>query len=132
MPSLRKVKQQAKVFYDAWRKTGSFCPAFNSEIVVSLKGWRHITGATGSKKRKRDDAYRRLMLLPYAKQITERSTTVQNVAIKHKIEYHVLEAMVAVKEGGKTSTSKRKVRVVFVKDKAGKLIFYSVMDKKTR
>jgi hypothetical protein len=130
MPSLKKVKQQAKVFYDAWRKTGSFCPAFNSKIVVSLKGWRHITGATGSKKRNRDYAYRRLMLLPYAKQITERSTTVQNVSIKHKIEYNVLEAMVAVKEGGKSS--KRKVRVVFVKDKAGKLIFYSVMDKKTK
>jgi hypothetical protein len=130
MPSLKKTKEEAWKFYDAWRKTGSYCQAFHSRVVISLKGWRHITGATGYKKRSYDDTYRRLMLLPHAKMITEQSTTIQNITHKNGNEYHILEALVSVKEKGVTAM--RKVRVVFLYDKKKNRIFLSVMDKKQK
>ena len=66
MPSLKKVKEEAWVFYRKWRKEKTYAPAFKSEVRVSLMGWRHISGATGYKKRTLHDIYRRLKLLPYA------------------------------------------------------------------
>lgn len=93
-------------------------------------GWRHITGATGAKKRTFKDAYRRLKLLPYAKQIIETSTTIQNVTTKGKRIFYALEAMLMVKENNKEDL--RKVRVILVEDKRENKIFYSVMDKKQK
>lgn len=130
MPSLEKVKQEAWKFYDSWRKVKSFSPALQSEVRISLLGWRHISGATGAKKRTLSDIYRRFKLLPYAKQIIEASTTIQNVTIKGKRKFYVLEAMVMVMENKQEDL--RKIRVILIGDKKGNKIFYSVMDKKQK
>lgn len=130
MGKIQKIKQEAWEFYDSWRKVKSFSPALNSEVRVSLLGWRHISGATGSKKRTFSDTYRRLKLLPYAKQIIETSTTIQNITTKGKRIFYALEAMTMVKENNKQSL--RKVRVILIEDKKKNKIFYSVMDKKLK
>lgn len=127
---MKKVKQEAWEFYDSWRKVKSYSPAFRNEVRISLLGWRHITGATGAKKRTFKDTYRRLKLLPYAKQIIETSTTVQNVTTKGKRTFYALEAMLMVKEDDKKDF--RKVRVILIEDKKRNKIFYSVMDKKQK
>lgn len=82
MPHINEVKIEAWKFYSEWRKNPSYCPAFKSNIKVSLKGWHHITGTTGTKKRIIGDVYRRLLLLPAAKTIIETSTTIQNITEK--------------------------------------------------
>lgn len=130
MSKVKKVKQEAWEFYDSWRKVKSYSPALQSEVRISLLGWRHIAGATGAKKRTYADTYRRFKLLPYAKQIIETSTTVQNVSTKRKRTFYVLEAMMEVEENGKKDF--RKVRVILVEDKQKNKVFYSVMDKKQK
>lgn len=130
MPSLKKVKQEAWEFYSSWRKVKSYSPALQSEVRISLLGWRHISGATGAKKRRYSDTYRRFKLLPYAKQIVETSTTIQNVSTKGKRTFYVLEAMMEVEESGNKDF--RKVRVILVEDKQKNKVFYSVMDKKQK
>lgn len=127
---MKKAKQDAFRLYNRWRKQKIYCPAFKQNVRFSLKGWRHITGATGSKKRNYSDVYRRLKLLPHAKSIIQKSTTVQNIVKRGKKTYYVLEAMVAV--GEKNKIAPRKVRVIFEEDKKGKKVFLSVMDKKRR
>lgn len=128
MVSIKKVKQKAWEFYDAWRKTETYSPAFKSDIRISRMGWRHITGEAG-RRRTFADIHRRLKLLPYAKQIIESSTTVQNVVTKRGKTFYALEAMVEVEED--EGKDLRKVRVVLVEDKQGNKVFYSVMDKKS-
>lgn len=130
MGSLKKIKKAAWEFYDSWRKVKSHSPAFQSEIKVSLLGWRHISGATGAKKRSSGDTYRRLKLLPYAKQIIETSTTIQNVSERNKKIFYSIEAMIEVIEDDKKDL--RKIRVVLIEDKKKNKIFYSVMDKKVK
>lgn len=130
MGKLKKVKQDAWEFYDSWRKVKSFSPALQAEVRISLFGWRHISGATGAKKRTYSDTYRRFKLLPYAKQIIETSTTIQNVSTKGKRTFYVLEAMMEVEENGNKDF--RKVRVILVEDKQKNKVFYSVMDKKQK
>lgn len=130
MTKFKTVKNQAKTFYDGWKKSPSFAPAFNQKIKVSNKGWHHLLGSSGNKKRAFQDTHRRLGLLPYAKDIVEKSTTIQNVVIRNNITYYALEAMVNVKIDG--TTELRKVRVIFVEDKLGNKIFYSVMDKRLK
>ncbi|OGE19891.1 hypothetical protein A3A14_03255 [Candidatus Daviesbacteria bacterium RIFCSPLOWO2_01_FULL_43_38] len=93
-------------------------------------GWRHISGATGAKKRTFNDTYRRMKLLPHAKEIIEKSTTVQNITVRNGKTFYALEAMVVVKDDG--SKSLRKVRVILVEDKSKNKVFYSVMDKKQK
>lgn len=65
MPGLKKAKQKAWEFYDSWRKVKSYSPALQAEVRISLMGWRHISGATGAKKRTSSDTYRRFKLLPH-------------------------------------------------------------------
>lgn len=130
MPNLKQVKQEAWEYYKRWRKEKTHSPALKSEVRISLMGWRHISGATGAKKRTYQDTYRRLKLLPYAKEIIEKSTTIQNVTTKGKRTFYTLEAMVIVKHDGNEVL--RKVRVIIVEDREKNRIFYSVMDKKQR
>lgn len=130
MSKTKKVKQAAWEFYDSWRKVKSHSPALQSEVRISLLGWRHISGATGSKKRTYNDTHRRFKLLPYAKQIIETSTTIQNVSIKGKRTFYVLEAMLEVQENEHRDF--RKIRVILVEDKKKTKVFYSVMDKKQK
>lgn len=127
---MKATKAKAKKYYDRWRQEKTYSPALKSEIKVTLKGWKHITGATGSKKRKLSDVYRRLKLLPHAKKIIKKSTTIQNIVVKNKKKYYALEAVIPVKEAGRVQP--RKVRVILQKDKLGNYIFLSVMDKKKR
>ena len=128
MATLKKVKEKAWKFYCSWRKVKTYSPALESEIRISLKGWRHLSGATGYKKRSAKDVYRRLTLLPYAKKIIEKSTTIQNVTVKNGTTFYALEAVIPVNKDGKTGL--RKVRVILVEDKAKNRIFLSIMDRK--
>lgn len=130
MGKLKKFKQEAWEFYCQWRGQKTHCPALQCDIRVSLMGWRHISGATGAKKRTFNDTYRRMKLLPHAKEIIEKSTTVQNITVRNGKTFYALEAMVVVKDDG--SKSLRKVRVILVEDKSKNKVFYSVMDKKQK
>lgn len=121
--NIASIKQKAWKFYDQWRKENTYCPAFKQEVRISLKGWKHISGSTGSKKRSFLDTQRRLKLLPYAKKIISESSLVQNITTKNKRKFYALEAMI---------NPSKKVRVVLIEDKLGNKIFYSVMDKKIR
>ena len=119
-----RIIKKAWTLYDKWRKEITYCPAFKSNVRISLKGWKHITGETGKgKKRPIKDIYRRLMLLPYAKQIIKNSTTIQNITVKNKRKYYALEAVV------KIQSRYKKIRTVFIEDKKKNKIFLSVMDK---
>lgn len=130
MSKMKKVKQEAWEFYDSWRKVKSYSPALQSEVRISLLGWRHISGATRAKKRTYSDTHRRFKLLPYAKQIIETSTTIQNVSTKDKKSFYVLEAMMEVEEN--KNKDFRKVRVILLEDKQKNKVFYSVMNKKQK
>jgi hypothetical protein len=130
MTTLKKVKLEAWKFYDAWRNKKTYSIALKSDVRISLMGWKHISGATGAKKRTYQDTYRRMKLLPYAKEIIEKSTTIQNVTTKGKRTFYALEAVVMVKHNGNETL--RKIRVIIVEDKNKNKIFYSVMDKKQK
>jgi len=125
-----QIRDTVWKYYNKWRKTQSYSPALKTEIKISLKGWRHISGATGNKKRALSDITRRFKLLPKAKEIIETSTTIQNVTQKGKRTFYALEAMVMVKENNKKAL--RKVRVILIEDIRGNKVFYSVMDKKQK
>lgn len=128
---MKKTKQKAFAYYKRWRNEETYCPAFKEKVRISLKGWHHITGTTGHKKRKFSDVYRRLKLLPHAKAIIKTSATIQGIEKKRNATHYILEAVRPVKEKGRTSN--RKVRVVLLEDKQTKeKIFLSVMDKKSR
>lgn len=128
---MRQAKVKALKYYKRWRSQKTYCPALKENIRVSLRGWCHITGATGHKKRVVGDVYRRLKLLPHAKAIIKKSSTIQDIIKKNGNIYFVLEAVKPVKEKGITQF--RKVRVVLVEDKKTKeKVFLSVMDKKKR
>lgn len=101
-----------------------------SKVVVSLKGWKHLTGVTGFKKRSFNDIYRRLKLLPYADEIIKTSTTIKNIVIKNKRKYYAIEAVIKVKEG--EIEMFKKIRVIIQEDKNKIYRFYSVMDKKMK
>lgn len=126
--NVKKAQNEAWKLYDKWRNEQVYCPAFKTQVLFSLLGWRHIIGATGHKKRTSDDTYRRLKLLPYARQIIEQSTTIQNILKKKGHSYYVLEAMVEVLENNHKDF--RKVKVILIEDRLKNKIFYSVMDKK--
>ena len=130
MNKQNKIKEQAWKFYNKWRKAPSYSPAFKTKIVVSRQGWLHISGAYGGKKRTFADIYRRLSLLPKAKEIIETSTTIQCIEVRYEKTFYTLEAMVEVEEKGEKAL--RRVKVILFEDKKGNKIFYSVMDRKPR
>jgi len=130
MSKQNKIKGQAWKFYNQWRGKPSFSPALKAKVNISRKGWLHISGAFGGKKRTFADIFRRLFLLPKAKEIIETSTTIQDIKKKEKKTFYALEAMVEVEENNKKEL--RKVRVILIEDKKGNKIFYSVMDKKPK
>jgi len=124
MTSLAQLKDEMWVFYSRWRKTGSYCPALKRNVRVSLMGWNHLVGQSGNKKRSTGDVFRRLNLLPHARDVIEMSHTIQN----KKKNYFVLEAVVNDIE--KSEISVKKVRVIILEDRNKSLIFLSVMGKK--
>jgi len=123
-----EIKKEARVFYTEWRKTGSYCPAFKEKILVTNRGWYHLIGKTGNKKRVFRDVHRRLALLPHAKTILENAGTIQNIRTQNGRQYYSLDSMEPVTENGVTHL--RKVRVIVFENKKGQKVFYSVMDKK--
>lgn len=130
MKKQNKIKEEAWEFYKQWREQPSYSPALKAEIKISRKGWLHISGAFGGKKRTLADIYRRLSLLPKAREIIETSTTIQDIKKKNGATFYALEAVIEVEENNKKAF--RKVRVVLIEDKKGNKIFYSVMDKKPK
>ena len=130
MAFMKAVREKAWRFYNQWRKEKTYSPALKKNIRVSLQGWYHITGERGLKKRGLKDAYRRMKLLPYAKRIVKRSTTIQDFQERGGVTYYALEAVVSVREKG--INQPRRVKVVLKQDKKGNLIFYSVMDRKRK
>lgn len=131
MPGLKKVREEAWKFYQQWRKEKTYSPALECEIRISLKAWAHLSGSDKSRKRRTSqDAYRRYKLLPFAKEIIAKSTTVQNITEKNNRKFYALEAMIEVSYNGQSEN--RKIRVVLIEDKLGNKIFYSVMDRRVK
>lgn len=85
-----------------------------NKVRFSLLGWRHLIGSTGHKKRTSSDTYRRLKLLPYVKEIIEKSKLIQNVEKKKGQNYYALEGILNVEEAG--TTTLRKIRVIIIED----------------
>ena len=81
-------------------------------------------------KRTPGDLYRRLKVLRFAKNIIEKSTTIQGMKIKNGINYFVLESMEEIIDKGLAEFVK--IRVIIYKDKAENYKFLSVMPKKTK
>ena len=129
MPSFKTEIKQALVYYKIWKKQKSYCPALKSYVLVTNSGWNHLVGNKGYKQRILADKYRRLKLLPYAKQIIENSHTIQDIRTINGRVYYSLDAVIPVDQGGIKHL--RKVRVVIHEDKKGNKIFFSVMDKKS-
>ncbi len=111
-------------------KTKCFCPAIKECVEITWRGWNHIVGNKNNTKRPWNDVYRRLKLLPAAKEIIENSTTIQNIDKRKGNTFFVLEAMKMITENNIKGW--RKVRVILIEDKKGKKIFLSVMDKKQK
>ena len=116
--------------YSSWRKESSFCPALQKEVSFTLKGWNHLIGSGGARKRMPSDVYRRLKVLPLAKEIIEKSTTIQNIKKKNETNYYVLEAFMPVQEKGLSIY--KKIRVILYEDRAKLIKFLSVMPKKAK
>lgn len=119
---MKTVRNKAWEYYKRWRKEETFSPALNKKIRISLKGWYHITGEKGLKKRSVNDAYRRMKLLSTAKRIIKKSTTLQDVSTRNGVKYYALESF----------ERDRRVKVILVEDKNKNVVFYSVMDRKRK
>ncbi len=131
MPSFKKVKDEAWIFYQEWRKEKTYSPALKNEIRISLLGWKHLSGSDKARKRRTyQDAYRRYKLLPFAKEIITTSTTIQNITTKRNRKFYALEAVLKVSYDGKKED--RKIRVILIEDKLQNKIFYSVMDRRIK
>ena len=115
--------------YSKWQKSKCYCPALKENVYFSTRGWNHIVGNKGSKKRSWNDVYRRLKLLPFAREIISESTTIQNVETRGNDTYFVLEAMKLMTVNKKVRWGK--IRVILIEDKQHRKIFLSVMDKKS-
>lgn len=126
---LEEVKAEAWTFYKIWRSEKTFSPALNCYVRVSLIGWNHLVGNGNNKQRHPKDVFRRMKLLPYAKEIINKSTTIQNITVKNGLTYYALEAMIMVK-GREDIEEYRKIRVIIIEDRQKYKVFFSIMDKK--
>ena len=54
-------------------KEKTYCPALGKEVVVSLKGWDHISKGTRTKRRNTRDKINRFSLLKAAKYVISKS-----------------------------------------------------------
>ena len=126
----KTFKNQALNFYKQWQKEKCYCPAFKEKVIISTLGWHHITGQSGAKKRTWNDIYRRLKLLPLAKEIINSSTTIQNITTKSNTTYYILEAIKIVTIN-KTKVW-TKIRVIIIESDKQKKTFLSVMSRKAQ
>ena len=106
-------------FYNNWRKENSFSPALKKNVKITRKGWSHIF----NKNRNETDKYRRLKLLPYAKELIELSTTIQNIKQSDETTFIAIEHVFNLE-------TNYKVRVILESKNNSDYTFLSVMDKK--
>lgn len=122
---------KSKVFadYKLWRGGGGvYSPALKEKVYFTLAGWNHIVGNYG-KHRSVNDIYRRLKLLPLAKDIISRAGTIQSVRTVKGVTSYGLDSIETINVNGVNKVTK--VRVVIVNTKTGKK-FFSIMDRKIR
>ncbi len=123
------LKNKTFDFYNKWRSEGSYCPALDREICITLKGWNHLMGNGENKKRTIHDKARRFKLIPIAREIIEKSTTIQNIRMQEGRKYYALEAVKDIEiYGDKPQITK--IRVILQEDPNGKIVFFSVMSRK--
>lgn len=129
MSSQKNIKTQVFKNYKIWRTTGGvYCPALKDKVYFTLAGWNHLVGNYG-KHRSVSDIYRRLKLLPLAKDIIAKAGTLQNVRTVKGNTYYGLDSIETIDINGVTKITK--VRVIIMDTKTGKK-FYSIMDRKVR
>lgn len=115
MGNFQKVKQEAWIYYRTWMKETTICKALNEKVYVTLKGWDHINKGT-SKGRQLKDKVNRFKLLKHAKFLIRNAGKVT----EEKRDDTVYVALSGNLEGKNT-------RVLLMRDKQKKLMFYSVM-----
>jgi hypothetical protein len=122
MNKFKKLKEEAHDYYNQWRKEKTFCPAFGEEIIVSRKGWDHIVGFEKYRRRPIKDVIRRFKLLQYAKGIIETTSDISEIRSENGIIFYSLEKTVL-----DFRSKYIKVQIIFIEDKSGKKIFFSIM-----
>lgn len=86
----QKVESSARIYYENWRKIGSFSPALNERIYVTRFGWNHILDPR--KRRSKVQKIKRLKALPLARKILETATTYQEHRRDKGIDYYAFIA----------------------------------------
>jgi hypothetical protein len=126
MTSIYKLKNEIWQVYSQWRGQSIFSPALKEEIHFTLLGWNHIVKPR-FRSRSTSDMYRRLKLLPYAKEVIAKSTTIQNIRARNGKTYYLIQSVEMVEDKG--IKSPRQIKVIVIDTASGKK-FYSVMGKK--
>ena len=119
---------KALEYYKKWKKQSCYCPALGCNVLITNRAWHHLVGNKGYRQRNPADKYRRMKLLPYAKQVLEDSHTIQDVRTVQGRMHYAMDAVIPIEQNG--SQFLRKIRVVVYEDVKGNKIFLSVMDKK--
>ncbi len=111
--------QKAWQFYNQWRKEETFCPALNSKIIISRRGWNHIM----KNERPLKEKIERAKILELAKDIIKNTTTVQDVRINKDLSFIAFEHIFDLFE-------KEKIRVIIETRDFRRYRFLSVMKRK--
>ena len=74
--------------YNNWKKVK--CPALNAHVHFTRLGWDHLVER---KKRNKKEYLRRLEMIPYARKIIKKSTTLQSQNWNKGIQYTNLIAV---------------------------------------
>jgi|SRR3989338_8749291 len=128
MANAKIFKFEMLKVYKSWRNIEVYCPAFKENVYFTLLGWNHIVG-NSKKHRSQSDVYRRLKLLPLAKDIISRSGTIQSIKVVNNITMYALDSIETIEVNGVKVTTK--IRVIVLQTKSGKK-FLSIMDRKIR
>ncbi len=97
-------------------------------MYFTLFGWNHLVG-NDKKHRSVADVYRRLKLLPLAKDIISKAGTVQSIRTINGVTSYGLDSVESIKIDGISRITK--VRVIIIDTKTGKK-FLSIMDRKIK
>lgn len=126
---LRLKNHRSKIwnkYYLYWRDNPVFCPALNKTVLATKSGWEHIAGF--SKSRSIDDTHRRLDLFKYARNILEKSGTIQYIRHQNGQIHYCFEAIVEFKGEYERGRRYKRVKVVLVERANGNIVFHSVMN----
>ena len=128
MVANKQFKKQTLRQYKTWRKEGVYCPAFKQKVFFTLSGWDHIVG-NYNKHRSVRDVYRRLKLLPLAKEIISKAGTIQSIRTVNGITTYGIDSIETITINSVKRVTK--VRVIITDTKSGKK-FLSIMDRKVK